>query len=71
MKRATSGRESKLAKMRIERGLAQRELAELSGMNIRQIQSFESGERDIANASLKNGIRLAEILGVHPRELLA
>lgn len=45
-------------------------LPEKSGVNIRQIQSFESGERDMRNASLKNALALADALGVHPRELI-
>lgn len=71
MKKATTGKESKLAKLRVERGLGQKELAEKSGVHIRQIQNFESGAGDIANASLKNAIRLADALGIQPRELLS
>lgn len=71
MRKATTEKESRLAKLRVERELGQKELAEKSGVNIRQIQHFESGERDIANASLKNALRLADALGVHPRELLS
>lgn len=43
MRKGTTGGESKLAALRAARGLGQRELAEKSGVNIRQIQSFESG----------------------------
>lgn len=70
MRKATTTRESKLAALQVERGLELRELSELSGVGIRQIQSFESGERDIGNAALKTAIRLADVLEVHPRELL-
>ncbi|PWM75499.1 MAG: XRE family transcriptional regulator [Bacillota bacterium] len=70
MRKGTTGGESKLAALRAARGLGQRELAEKSGVNIRQIQSFESGERDMRNASLKNALALADALGVHPRELI-
>lgn len=71
MRKATTEKSGKLARLRVEAGLGQKELAEASGVGIRQIQSFESGEREIANASLKNAIALADALGVHPRELLA
>ena len=50
MRKATTGQGSKLATIRVERGLGQKERADKSGVNIRQIQSFESGERDIKNA---------------------
>ena len=70
MRKSTTGQGSKLATIRVERGLGQKELADKSGVNIRQIQSFESGERDIKNASLKNALALADALGVHPRELV-
>ena len=70
MRKATTARESKLATLRVERGLGQRELSDKSGVNIRQIQSFESGERDISNAALKTALRLADALDVHPRELI-
>ena len=70
MRRGTSGKTSKLAELRVERGLGQRELSELSGVAIRQIQHFESGERDIKNITLKNALALAGALGVHPRDLI-
>lgn len=70
MRKATTEKTSKLARLRVAAGLGQKELSEASGVGIRQIQSFENGERDIANAALKNGVRLAAALGVHPRELL-
>ncbi len=43
-------------------GMTQRELAEKSGVNIRQIQKYESGEYDIGNMTLKNAIALAKAL---------
>ena len=70
MRKATTEKRSKLARLRVEAGLGQKELAEASGVGIRQIQSFESREREIANATLKNALALSDALGVHPRELL-
>lgn len=70
MKKGTTGRGNRLATLRVERGLGQRELSNKSGVNIRQIQSFESGERDIGNAALKTALHLADALDVHPRELI-
>ena len=51
-------------------GMAQKELAEKSGINIRQIQKYESGEYDIGNMTLKNAIALADALGCEMRDLL-
>lgn len=70
MRKATSSSTSKLARLRVERGLGQRELADASGVYIRQIQGLESGALKMENVSLKNALRLADALGVHPRELL-
>mgnify|MGYP001625256520 FL=1 len=51
-------------------GMTQKELAEKSGINIRQIQKYESGEYDIGNMTLKNAIALADALGCEMRDLL-
>lgn len=70
MRKATTNSGSKLARLRVERGLGQRELADASGVNIRQIQGIEAETMKIENVSLKNALRLSEALGVHPRELI-
>ena len=70
MRKATSASNSKLARLRVERGLGQRELSDASGVYIRQIQGLESGALKMENVSLKNALRLADALGVHPRELI-
>lgn len=70
MRKATSSSTSKLARLRVERGLGQRELADASGVYIRQIQGLESGALKMENVSLKNALGIADALGVHPRELL-
>lgn len=70
MRKGTTESTSKLARLRVERGLGLRELAEKSGVNIRQIQGVEAGASKIENVSLKNALALADALGVHPRELI-
>lgn len=50
--------------------LTQQALAAAAGMNIRQIQKLESGEIRPENLTLQNAIRLADALGVQPRDLL-
>ena len=70
MRKGTTASKTKLAQLRAAAGMGQRELSEASGVAIRQIQHFESGERDISNITLKNALALADALGVHPRELI-
>jgi transcriptional regulator with XRE-family HTH domain len=43
--------------------MTQQQVADAAGMNIRQIQKFESGERDLGNMTLRNALSLAKALG--------
>lgn len=60
----------KLEELRKERGLTQVQLAELSGVNSRQIQRVENGESDMGNVTLRNALALAKALGVSVEELM-
>lgn len=51
-------------------GLTQKALAEASGVNIRQIQKYESGEYDCGNMTLKNAVALAKALDCDAEDLL-
>ena len=51
-------------------GLTQREVSEASGIDIRRIQRFESGECDIGNMTLKNAIALANVFEISPDKLI-
>lgn len=51
-------------------GMTQRELAEKSGVNIRQIQKYESGEYDAGNMTLKNALAIAGALECEAKDLL-
>ena len=55
---------------RLSAGLSQKELAEASGINIRQIQRVELREAEAGNLTAKNIFSLAEVLDVDPRELI-
>lgn len=70
MKSGSTRNETKVARLRCERGLTQAALADKTGINIRTIQKFESGERGIETAALATALRIADALGVHPRELI-
>lgn len=50
--------------------MTQRELAEKSGVNIRQIQRYESGTSGCENMTLKNAISIADALECEVRDLL-
>ncbi len=70
MKSGSTKSETKVARLRCERGLTQAALAKGTGINIRTIQKFDSGERGIETASLAVALRIADFLGVHPRDLI-
>jgi transcriptional regulator with XRE-family HTH domain len=59
---------SNLRRLRAATGFSQEALAERAGLHRTYVSSIERAER---NVSLENIFRLAEALGVDPRELLA
>lgn len=54
---------NKLLYQRSLAGMTQQEVADAAGINIRQIQKYESGESDLGNITLRNAIALAKIFG--------
>jgi len=50
--------------------MSQQELAEKSGVNVRQIQRVELGESDSGNLTAKNLLAIADTLEVDPRSLI-
>lgn len=52
------------------RRITQAELAERAGVNLRTLQGYEQGRKNINNAHTATVSRLAEALGVSVRELL-
>lgn len=51
-------------------GMTQAELAEASGVNIRQIQRVELGEAEAGNLTARNLIAIADALGVDIRRMV-
>lgn len=51
-------------------GMEQKELASISGVNLRQIQRVELGEAEAGNLTAKNLLAIADALGVDPRDLI-
>lgn len=50
--------------------LTQKQLADAAGLDIRNLQRYESGEFDIANMSLSVAVKIADALGVDAKKLL-
>lgn len=59
-----------LVEARRAAGLTQKELADASGVNVRQIQRVELGEAEAGNLTAKNLLAIADALGVGPKELI-
>lgn len=53
---------SKLQEQRAAAGLTRQKLSELSGVNVRLIERYEQGERDINGAKLKTLLKLCMAL---------
>lgn len=62
--------ENKLKTARTNAGMTQQQLADASGVNIRQIRRVELGTSDAGNMSARNLLSIADILEVDPRELI-
>ena len=61
---------SRLKWYREDKGLTQAELAERSGINVRMIQHYEQGTKDINKASVITVLQLAEALGVDVYDII-
>lgn len=61
---------SNLKNIRTQRGYSQSKLSELSGVNVRMIQHYEQGTRDINIAQANTLHKLAQALQCNMEELL-
>lgn len=55
---------------RVQAGLTQQQLADASGVNMRQIRRVEIGEAEAGNLTARNLLALADALGVEVRDLI-
>ena len=55
-----------IRKARYRMGYSQQEVAMLVGVQLKQYQRFEYGERDIHCASMKLGLSICAVLGIDP-----
>jgi len=58
-----------IQKLRLEKGLSQSQLAELSGISVRTLQSYEQGDRDICKAAVETAFKIAKALDVSIEQL--
>lgn len=59
-----------LKDIREAKGLSQSKLVELSGVNLRTLQSYEQGQRDINGASLTSLVSLTKALDCKLTDIL-
>lgn len=59
-----------MKELRQAAGLTQAQLAEKSGVNVRMVQYYENGFKDLNKAAFETGLRIAEALECDPRELI-
>ena len=62
---------NRLQEYRKRLGFTQAELAEKSGVNLRTLQQYEVGDKDLAKASVGSVIALAKALHVEPESLIS
>ena len=62
--------DTNLKRIRMLSGYSQRELSELSGVSLRQIQLFEQRQRNINHTKAENVFRLAKILNCKCEDLI-
>lgn len=63
-------KETNLKRIRKISGLSQKELAELSGVPLRQIQLFEQRQRDINHTRAIDVVKMSRVLGCKVEDLL-
>ena len=62
--------ETKLKRIRENRGISQSELAKLSGVKLRSIQMYEQRNKNINKASIDTVYRIAKVLGCTMEDLI-
>lgn len=61
---------TKIKEQRIKSGLSQSQLCDISGVNIRTLQMYEQGTRNINGCNLKSLIKLCKSLNCKLYEIL-
>lgn len=63
-------RTSNLKRIRESKGMSQSQLAKASGVNVRMIQYYEQGAKDINKASVETVVKMADALGVDVKRIM-
>lgn len=71
MRKKSNGPAVPLKDLRVAAGFTQQQLADASGVHIRQIQRVELGSSEAGNLSGRNLLAIADALGVDPHDLIA
>ncbi|MDO4842597.1 MAG: helix-turn-helix transcriptional regulator [Phoenicibacter congonensis] len=53
-----------------QKGWTVQHLADETGISKRTLDKYMTGERDLRRAEAANIIKIADVLGIHPRELM-
>lgn len=61
---------SKLKTLRIQQGMTQKQLSEISGVNLKSIASYEQSDIALINASVKSVVSIADCLGCEVEDLI-
>ena len=61
---------NKLKELRENKGLTQKGLSEATGISLRTLQKYETGERDIAKAEAATVVKIARLLGMTVEDLV-
>lgn len=68
---STCGKAYWLKMQRKKRGLTQKELAELAGISLRSVQSYEQGTRNLSGASVELVQSLCRVLDCREEDILS
>ena len=66
MNRRVTRESTILREARLRLGLSQQQVATMAGMQIRQYQRFEYGEREVYGVNLRSGLLLCAVLELDP-----
>lgn len=58
------------AARRNELGLSQQQVADMAGINLRQYQRYEYGERQLSSTSLRIGLSICDALQLDPHRFI-
>lgn len=61
---------NRLKELRTAAGLSRAQLAEASGVNIRTLEAYEQGVRDLDKMALVTAVKISEALQCSPADLL-